>query len=152
MARYGKGQAGDDHVRQRVARYVDSLPERVGAEDDAVDVGLEHLSTILDRGIPSLWAKRAILALPSKGPAPRSRREHPVRREQDERFPMRLLEVKGDGPNGLLLERIRLAGRVGEVLRQMDSHLPRVVERTAERQRLGGIQTQPRLNKIEPGR
>ena len=79
-------------------------------------------------------------------------RQHLVRREQDKRLAVRLLQVKGDRANGLVLERIRLAGRVGKVPRQVDGHLAGIVKRAAQRQRLGLVQPQPRLDEIELGR
>ena len=45
-----------------------------------------------------------------------------------------------------------LAGGVGQVLRQVDGHLAGVVERAAQGQCLGRVQTEPRLDEIESRR
>ena len=57
MARDGKRQPGDDDVRERVARHVDPLPERIGAENHAVDVGLEQLDHLGARHSVALGIK-----------------------------------------------------------------------------------------------
>ena len=68
MVRHGEGQAGEDDVAQRLARHVDALPERVGAEEDRVAVLLELLQQPVARHGAALH-EQVIRSLRKKGPS-----------------------------------------------------------------------------------
>ena len=75
-----------------------------------------NASTIFDRGMPSLWAYSAMFRRANQGVSVAGGGlEHPVRREQDERLAVGLVEVVRDRPDRLPLEigRLRRRGRGG---------------------------------------
>ena len=62
---HGKGEAGDDHVRESLAGHVHSGPEAVGAEEHAVHVLFELLEHLMPRHSPALHEEpiAAIIAM-----------------------------------------------------------------------------------------
>ena len=74
MAGDAEREADDDHVRERLAGHVDPLPEAVGAEDHAVDVGLERLDHLRPRHAVALGEEGDVPLGEPGGQRPRPRR------------------------------------------------------------------------------
>ena len=145
-------QPDDDHVRQGLAGHVHTLPEAISAEDHAVDVGLEGLDHLRARQPVALGKERDVPLGQPGSQCPGRGVEHLVRGEQDKRLSLGAFQVVGDGLDRHPLEVLGLARGVRQVAGQVDRHLVGIVEGAAQRVGLGGRQTQPRLEEIEPGR
>ena len=149
MAGNAERQADDDHVGKGLAGDVDTLPEAVGAEDHAVQVGLERLDHLRPRQTIALGEEGDVpLGQPGSERAGRGV-EHLVRREEHERLALGAFQVVGDRLDRDPLEILGLVRRVGEVPGQVNGHLVGIIKRASQRVSLGRGDAQTGLEEIE---
>ena len=149
MAGNAERQADDDHVGQGLARDVDSLPEAIGAEDHAVEVGLEGLDHFRPRQTVALGEEGDVpLGQPGSEGTGRGI-EHLVRGEEHERLALGAFQVVGDRLDRDPLEVLRLVRGIGKVPGQVDGHLVGIIERASQRMGLGSGHAEPGLEEVE---
>ena len=108
--------------------------QKLSAPKITLSTSALNASTIFDRGMPSLWANRAMFRSANQGvERPGGGLEHLVRREQDERLAVR--SSPGNAAIARIARRSNSPGwseGSGRFLGQVDRHLAGVVERAAE--------------------